>query len=146
MKKYEHKTQYYETDQMGFIHHSNYIRWFEEARINMLEQLGIGYAELEQLGIISPVVGLSCEYKKITRFGETVDIIARLTSFTGIKFSLSYKIIEKQSGELRCIGETRHCFLDRAGKPLRLKKQYPRVYELLLGELENDNSGSEEIN
>ena len=37
---YEHKTQYYETDQMGIIHHSNYIRWFEEARMDMMEQMG----------------------------------------------------------------------------------------------------------
>ena len=139
MNKYEHKTQYYETDQMGVIHHSNYIRWFEEARIDMLEQLGIGYAELERIGIISPVVGLSCEYKKITHFGETVVIIPRLTSFTGLKFSHSYEIIEKQSGKLRCIGETRHCFLDRDGKPLRLKKQYPEVYKILLGELEKES-------
>ena len=45
---YEHKTQYYETDQMGIIHHSNYIRWFEEARMDMMEQMGMGYAEMEK--------------------------------------------------------------------------------------------------
>lgn len=44
---YEHKTQYYETDQMGIIHHSNYIRWFEEARVHMMEQMGMGYDMME---------------------------------------------------------------------------------------------------
>ncbi len=52
---YEHKTQYYETDQMGIIHHSNYIRWFEEARTDLLRQMGISYEELEAQGILCPV-------------------------------------------------------------------------------------------
>jgi len=136
MKLYEHKTQYYETDQMGIIHHSNYIRWFEEARIDHLEQLGIGYAEMEKQGIISPVLGLSCEYKKKTYFGESVEIIVRLTNFTGMKFNYSYEIIDKQTGELRCTGETRHCFLDRDGNPLRMKTKYPEIYRIMMAELE----------
>ncbi len=136
MKPYEHKTQYYETDQMGIIHHSNYIRWFEEARIDHLEQLGIGYAEMEKQGIISPVLGLSCEYKKKTYFGESVEIIVRLTNFTGMKFSYSYEILDKQTGELRCTGETRHCFLDRDGNPLRMKTKHPEIYRVMMDELE----------
>ena len=56
LKAYEHQTQYYETDQMGVIHHSNYIRWFEEARIDLMRQMGIGYEEMEAQGIISPVL------------------------------------------------------------------------------------------
>ena len=52
---YEHKVQYYETDQMGIVHHSNYIRWFEEARVDVLDQIGIGYKKMEEAGVISPV-------------------------------------------------------------------------------------------
>lgn len=52
--KYEHKTQYYETDQMGIIHHSNYIRWFEEARIDFMDHCGFSYAQMEKDGLISP--------------------------------------------------------------------------------------------
>ena len=63
---YEHKTQYYETDQMGIIHHYNYIRWFEEARMDMMEQMGMGYAEMEKRGIISPVLSVHSEYKSMT--------------------------------------------------------------------------------
>ena len=58
---YEHRTQYYETDQMGIIHHSNYIRWFEEARTDLMRQMGIGYDEMEGQGIISPVLSVTCE-------------------------------------------------------------------------------------
>ena len=60
---YEHLAQYYETDQMGIIHHSNYIRWFEEARTNLLDQMGFGYDQMEKLGIIVPVLEIACLYK-----------------------------------------------------------------------------------
>ena len=59
---WEHKIQYYETDQMQIAHHSNYIRWFEEARTSALEEAGFGYAEMEAVGIISPVLTVSAEY------------------------------------------------------------------------------------
>ena len=51
-----HKVQYYETDQMGVVHHSNYIRWFEEARAEWMEAVGLPYAQLEAEGIASPVL------------------------------------------------------------------------------------------
>ena len=57
---YLHKTQYYETDQMGVVHHSNYIRWFEEARTDLLERAGLGYNKMEKLGIAVPVLSASC--------------------------------------------------------------------------------------
>ena len=58
LKIYEHKAQYYETDQMGIIHHANYLHWFEEARIDMMEQMGMGYDIMEKQGIISPVLSV----------------------------------------------------------------------------------------
>ena len=61
---YIHKTQYYESDQMGIIHHSNYIKWMEEARIAFMDAIGAGYAAMEKAGIVSPVVSLSVEYKR----------------------------------------------------------------------------------
>ena len=53
---YKHKVHYYETDKMGVTHHSNYIRWMEEARVAYLAEVGWDYARLESLGMISPVV------------------------------------------------------------------------------------------
>ena len=66
MKAYKHTVQYYETDKMGITHHSNYVRWMEEARIDFLKQLGWDYARLEKEGIISPTVEVSCKYKRST--------------------------------------------------------------------------------
>ena len=83
-KLYEHKVQYYETDCMGIVHHSNYIRWFEEARTNLLEQIGIGYDKMEQMGIVSPVVSVCCDYKTMARFGETVKIETKVMEYNGV--------------------------------------------------------------
>lgn len=55
---YTHRVQYYETDKMGIVHHSNYIRWFEEARIDWMRHCGISYREMEKQGIIVPVLEL----------------------------------------------------------------------------------------
>lgn len=53
---YYRKAQYHETDQMGIIHHSNYVKWMEEARIGYMSRMGFSYKKVEELGVISPVV------------------------------------------------------------------------------------------
>ena len=58
MKPYQHTVQYYETDRMGITHHSNYIRWMEEARVDFLAQLGWNLERLEAMGAVSPVTAL----------------------------------------------------------------------------------------
>ena len=68
---YLRAVQYHETDKMGVTHHSNYIKWMEEARIDFLNQIGFGYAKLERDGIISPVIGVDCKYLRSTAFGDT---------------------------------------------------------------------------
>ena len=61
---YFRRAQYHETDQMGIIHHSNYIKWMEEARIDFMKEMGFGYGEVEKRGIVSPVAEVSTTYKK----------------------------------------------------------------------------------
>ena len=72
--KYTHKVKYYETDKMGVTHHSNYIRWMEEARIEFLDKIGFSYYKLEEDGIMSPVIGIECDYKATTTFDDEVEI------------------------------------------------------------------------
>ena len=141
LKAYEHKTQYYETDQMGIIHHSNYIRWFEEARSDLMRQMGIGYEEMEGHGIISPVLSLTCEYKSMTRFGDTVLIIPILKSYNGIKMTIEYSVTDKETGKLRCVGETKHCFLGRDGEPVSLKKTYLEMDQMFQDVLPQKEKG-----
>lgn len=138
-----HKVQYYETDQMGVVHHSNYIRWFEEARTDLLERAGLGYDEMEKRGIMVPVLAASCEYKTSVRYGESVAIIPKVEVYTGLRLTLSYRVIDAETGLLRATGETRHAFLDAGFKPAPLKRNHPDVDELmktLLGQEGNDKA------
>ncbi len=130
MAKYIHKTQYYETDQMGIIHHSNYFRWFEEARVDFLEKMGYGYDRLEKDGIISPVLKISCEYKGMIRFNDSVEISLKLLEATPYKFKIYYEIIDFKEGGLRAIGESSHCYLNKEGVPVSIKKINPDFYEI----------------
>lgn len=130
LKTYEHKAQYYETDQMGIIHHSNYIRWFEEARTNLLDAVGFGYDQMEKSGIIVPVLAINCEYKSMVYYNQTVYIIPVIDYFNGIKLTISYQVIDKLSGELRATGETKHCFLNSKNRPVSLKKVNKPIYDL----------------
>lgn len=130
VKKYEHKAQYYETDKMGIIHHSNYIRWFEEARINCMEQMGVRYDEMEEHGVGIPVLGISSTYKSMTRFGETVIIEVKKLMYNGIKMTLGYTIRDKETEEIRCTGTSQHCFLTTSGQLVSLKKCYPKWHEI----------------
>lgn len=130
-KPFSHTVQYYETDQMGCVHHSNYIRWFEEARTDYLHRIGLDYDSMEAAGIMSPVLDAYAEYKTMTRYGETVDIDIAIESYNGIKFGIVYSVRSQSTGELRCTGKTHHCFLNREGRPLSLKKAKPEWHEIL---------------
>ena len=61
--KYDRVVKYYETDRMGVVHHSNYIRWFEEARVEFMRDIGLPYSHMEDEGIMVPVVTVECKYK-----------------------------------------------------------------------------------
>ena len=129
MRPYIHKVQYYETDQMGIVHHSNYIRWFEEARIDMLDQIDSPYDKMEEMGIISPVLNVEADYLRMVRFGEKVAVIASIQEYNGIKLAISYKIISDKTKMVHCKGVTRHCFLNEKGRPVYLKKECPELHE-----------------
>ena len=132
LKPYEHRVQYYETDQMGVVHHSNYIRWFEETRIDYMRQTGIVYKDLETAGIIIPVVGVQAEYKARTFFDDVVEIYLYNEKYNGVVMELSYEIKDKETGELRCTGRSKHCFINEQGYPCMVKKIEPLFHERFL--------------
>ena len=136
-KPYKHKVQYYETDQMGCVHHSNYIRWFEEGRTYLLEELQFGYALMEENGVMSPVLRAEAEYKSMTRFGETVEMDITVSAYTGTRVEFSYTVKDLKTGDLRCAGKTYHCFIGENGRPLSVKKHLPKLHEVFTQYMEN---------
>lgn len=129
MHTYRRKVHYYETDRMQVVHHSNYIRWMEEARIEALDALGVSYVEMEAKGIISPVLSVECHYRSMSRFGETIRVETKLTEVTRVSYRLSYRIYDEATGELRADGTSSHCFINEKGRPISLAKKEPELYE-----------------
>ncbi len=140
MEPYVRRVYYYETDNMGIVHHSNYIRWMEEARFDLVRQLGVDYAGMEQAGIIMPVTFANCKYLSPTHYDEEVRIIPRVTLFNGIRLNFSYEIYNVTLSRAAASGESGHCFLREQGRfPINLKKEYPEFYEKVK-ELEERNA------
>ena len=127
MSRYIHKVHYYETDKMGITHHSNYIRFMEEARMNYLNESGFTMARLEAEGIVSPVIALACDYKTPTTYDDEIEIEVKLTGYTGVKITLSYVMRNLRTGALVAEASSAHCFTDRAGKPVAIRKTCPEM-------------------
>lgn len=127
--KYERKINYYETDKMGIVHHSNYIRFLEETRVVWMENANMPFEELEKIGITIPVLGVNCEYKKHVTFGDTIIIKPFVKEYTGVRLTVGYEVTNKENGKIVLLGETKHCFTDKNLKPLNLKKAAPDFSE-----------------
>ena len=130
MTSYIHKVQYYETDKMGIVHHSNYIRWMEEARVDFLDRIGWSYDKLEEIGLVSPVLGVSVEYIQPTRFNQEVFIYVSILELKMAKMKVGY-IMKDKDGKVVCKGESSHGFFLSSGRPAILKRDFPGLFEEL---------------
>lgn len=126
---FERRINYYETDRMGVVHHSNYIRFLEEARCQMLDACHMPYSAFEEQGVMIPVLGVNCSYKQHVTFDDIIEIKPFVKDFNGVRLTMGYHITNKKTGDLVLTGETKHCFTDMNLKPIRLQKQIPDFYE-----------------
>ena len=115
---YNRKINYYETDKMAIVHHSNYIRFFEEARLDMMDQFDLNYRKMEDMGIIIPVMSVDCKYIVPLCFDDEVKIHTKIVKFDGIKMEIAYEIY--RDDVLCTTGHSGHCFLDKDMKPFRI--------------------------
>ena len=131
MERYIHRVMYYETDKMGVTHHSNYIRWMEEARIDFFDRIGLSYRTLEEEGLFSPVVSVECSFKAPTTFEDEVAIEVRVEEYKAAKLILGYDMTKIGSDETVCTARSVHCFVDREGKLIALRKTDPELDSIL---------------
>ena len=114
--------RYHETDQMHFVHHSNYLKYFELARLEWLSDLQISYAEMESRGILMPVVNASLKYIKPLVFGDNFSVTVILKKEPKATIEFDYKILN-QNNELISTGNTLLAFLSSETKlPIRCPK------------------------
>lgn len=133
MSIYTHKVNYYETDKMGITHHSNYIRFMEEARMNYLSEIGYPMTRLEEEGIASAVVSVACEYRRTSTYSDEIEIEVVLEKYTGVKLFLSYRMRNSKTNEIVATASSIHCFIDENGRPIAVRKRAPGFDAVLRG-------------
>ncbi len=126
---YRRRVQFYDTDAKGIVHHSNYFRYFEEARGEYLRGLGMPYSAIRELGYEVVLLSASCDFKKPLLYDEVVDIELNLEDMDRFTFSFTYRV--SVEGELRAEGRTKHCMV-KEGKLVSI----PRDIRELLTQIE----------
>ena len=131
MKQFTSKpllVRYGETDQMGVVHHSNYLRYFEVARLEWLSALGVSYALMEKEGLIMPVIDVKVTYKIPALFDDSLTIYIFLRELPRVKIIFSYEI-KNQKDEIVCNGETTLAFLNaKTRKPVRCPEEFGALF------------------
>jgi len=130
----KHKTEirviYADTDAMGVVYHTNYIKWFEVGRCELLRSVGYPYARMEEEGVLLPVAECSCKYRLPAVYDDLLEITARIGEMKGATITLEYEIRRKETEELLVTGWTKHAITDPKFKPIRLRDKNRGLYEL----------------
>mgnify|MGYP001450523286 CR=1 FL=1 len=132
----EHTTSvrviYADTDAMGVVYHTNYIKWFEVGRCELLRSIGYPYAVLEKSGIMLPVIECGCTYRMPAHYDEVLEVTARVAEMKGATVTIDYDIKRQETGELLVTGFTKHAITNMELKPIRLRDKYRALYDRLL--------------
>ena len=130
MHEYTRSVYYYETDKMGVVHHSNYIRWLEEARNAYFENADLGYFETEEYGVMCPVTEMTVKFKHFAGFGDSFTVSTKLIKYTGVRFRLAYTIVN-QDGIKLLEAESGHAFVGPDLKPVSFLRTVPHRHEMM---------------
>ena len=131
MLKNEHflDVRYYETDQMGIVHHSNYIRYFECGRTAMLKELGLPIEKIEEAGVMLPVGSVGCNYKVPAKLGETLKIVSMINELPRAKLVIKTEIFNPAE-QLVCEGEVVLGFINsQTRRPVRCPDALVKIFE-----------------
>lgn len=108
------RVRYAETDAMGIVHHANYYLYFEVAREDLIKELGISYKEIEEMGIMMPLVETECKYIEAAKYDDELIIQAKIIELTAVKVRIEYNIIKKENNKVIAKGSTLQTFVNRS--------------------------------
>ena len=112
---------------MDVVYHSNYLVWFETARILMLDEIGMPYSEIEARGLFLPVITVSAEYMSPAHFDDQLEIHLFMKNKPRARMHFDYEV--RRGNELLAIGQSSHGFMDRSGKALRPPEDLVKLIE-----------------
>ena len=124
------RVRYKETDQMGVVHHTNYYTWFEVARTEFMRNTGMNYRQMEENGVMLPLLETHCYYLQGARYDDLVTVRTWVSKYVGIRVTMDYEVIRDEDGALLARGSTVHAFTDINLRPLNIKKEYPEIHKL----------------
>jgi acyl-CoA thioester hydrolase len=108
----EIRVRYAETDQMGYVYYGNYAMYYEVGRVEALRRAGFSYRQMEEEGVIMPVLECHSKYIRPGRYDELLTVRTMIMEMPGTRIKFHYEVINEQ-GELINIGETTLVFLNR---------------------------------
>ena len=122
--------RYYETDQMAVVHHSNYIRYFEIARDEMMIQLGFPIERCEaELGVLVPIVSVECRFRHPARMGDVLTATAEVKRVPQAKMVIAQTVVN-QDGVLCAEGTVTLGFLNKETfTPVRCPEKLTALFE-----------------
>lgn len=122
------RVRYAETDQMGYVYYGNYAMYYEVGRVESLRSLGLSYKELEDMGVMMPVLEHKCKYIAPGKYDELLTIKVKIPELPGVRIRFEYEVFNEKD-QLINIGETTLVFVDmQTNKPCKM----PDVMETLL--------------
>ena len=122
--------RYAETDQMGIVHHSNYPVWYEIGRTDLIKETGITYSELERMGVMTPLVELSCRYIGVARYEDVLTVETSIAELTPSRIRFAYRVFKQGEDKPINTGSTLHAGVNaKTFRPMSMKKHFPELYQ-----------------
>lgn len=124
------RVRYAETDKMGIVHHSRYYIYFELARDEYIEKLGFTYKQMEDMGVMLPIVETHAKYIEGAKYGDVILVKTNIKEITGVKVVFEYEVYRTSDNKLLVKGGTTQAFVDSDKfKIINIKKKYPELWE-----------------
>ena len=142
---YSRRVRYYETDRMGVVHHSNYLRLLEDARMEWMDSCVMPYRQMERMGLIVPAAEAQERFLNYLRFDDPFSVTLRLAEYTGVKMTFTYEVRNDETGDVCLTARSTHFFSvsspipgteEREYRPVSIKRRFPELHALLLAQVE----------
>lgn len=125
------RVRYAETDAMKYAWHGNFFIWFEVARTDLLKVAGMTYKEMEEMGIMLPLIECGCKFKTAARYDDELEIKTIVEHLSPARITFKYEVFRTEDGKQLAEGMTSHAFMSDSYKAVNLRKVKPEVYKLL---------------
>jgi acyl-CoA thioester hydrolase len=125
------RVRYAETDAMGIVYHSNYYIWFEVGRGDFMRRFDMSYKQMEESGVILPVVETHCRYRIPAQYDDLLTVRTKIAELGAAKIRFQYQVLRDCDNALLAEGETLHAFADKTKRPINLKKNYGELYNII---------------